>query len=37
MADIVLQAQKREATGKNKVNKLRANELVPGVIYAKDV
>ena len=36
MADIVLQAQKREATGKNKVNKLRANELVPGVIYAKD-
>lgn len=36
MAEIVLQAQKREATGKNKVNKLRANELVPGVIYAKD-
>ena len=36
MADIVLQAQKREATGKNKVNKLRAADLVPGVIYAKD-
>ena len=36
MADIVLQAQKREATGKNKVNKLRNEELIPGVIYAKD-
>lgn len=35
MAEIVLQAQKREATGKNKVNKLRNEELVPAVIYAK--
>lgn len=35
MANIVLQAQKREATGKNKVNKLRNEELVPAVIYAK--
>ena len=36
MAELVLQAEKREATGKNKVNKLRAAELIPGVIYAKD-
>ena len=36
MAELVLQAEKREATGKNKVNKLRAAELVPGVVYAKD-
>lgn len=36
MAEIVLQAQKREATGKNKVNKLREAELIPGVVYAKD-
>lgn len=36
MAELVLQAEKREATGKNKVNKLRAAELIPGVVYAKD-
>lgn len=36
MADIVLQAQRRDATGKNKVNKLRSEEFIPGVIYAKD-
>ena len=36
MAKIVLQAEKREATGKNKVNKLRSNELIPGVVYAKN-
>lgn len=36
MAELVLQAEKREATGKNKVNKLREAELIPGVIYAKD-
>ena len=35
MAEIVLQAHHREATGKNKVNKLRNEELVPAVIYAK--
>nr|WP_072537547.1 50S ribosomal protein L25 [Anaerococcus mediterraneensis] len=36
MANIVLQAQKREATGKNKVNKLRDQELIPAVVYAKN-
>ncbi|WP_296125943.1 50S ribosomal protein L25 [uncultured Anaerococcus sp.] len=36
MANLVLQAEKREATGKNKVNKLRSNELIPGVVYAKN-
>lgn len=35
MAKIVLQAEKREATGKNQVKKLRNKELIPGVIYAK--
>ena len=35
MADLVLNANKREATGKNKVNKIRQEELIPGVIYAK--
>lgn len=35
MADLVLNANNREATGKNKVNKLRNEELIPGVIYAK--
>lgn len=35
MADLLLNANKREATGKNKVNKLRQEELIPGVIYAK--
>jgi large subunit ribosomal protein L25 len=37
MADIVLKAQVREAVGKNKVNKLRQQSIVPGVVYAKDV
>ena len=36
MANLVLQAQKREATGKNKVNKLRNQELIPAVVYAKN-
>lgn len=36
MAELVLQAEKREDTGKNKVNKLREAELIPGVVYAKD-
>lgn len=36
MAKIVLQAEKREATGKNQVKKIRKNELIPGVIYAKN-
>lgn len=36
MADIVLTAGKREGVGKNKVDKLRRNELIPGVVYAKD-
>lgn len=36
MADIVLQAQKRDAVGKNKVNKLRQEAIVPGVVYAKE-
>lgn len=36
MADIVLNAQKRDAVGKNKVNKLRQQAIVPGVVYAKD-
>lgn len=35
MADLLLNANKREATGKNKVNKLRQEELIPGVIYAR--
>ena len=35
MADLVLNANNREVTGKNKVNKLRAEELIPGVVYAK--
>lgn len=36
MADLKLQAHKREAVGKNKVNKLRQQAIVPGVVYAKD-
>lgn len=36
MAKIVLQADKREATGKNEVKKIRNKELIPGVIYAKN-
>lgn len=36
MADIVLEAQVRDAVGKNKVNKLRQQAIVPGVVYAKD-
>ena len=36
MAKIVLQAEKREATGKNQVKKIRKKELIPGVIYAKN-
>ena len=36
MAKIVLQAEKREATGKNQVKKLRNKELIPGVIYGKN-
>lgn len=36
MADIILQAEKREAVGKNKVNKLRQQSIIPGVVYAKN-
>ena len=36
MADIVLVSEKREAVGKNKVNKLRQQAIVPGVVYGKD-
>ncbi|MDY3738313.1 MAG: 50S ribosomal protein L25 [Peptoniphilaceae bacterium] len=36
MAELVVNASLREAVGKNKVNKIRNNNLVPGVIYAKD-
>ncbi|WP_296112096.1 50S ribosomal protein L25 [uncultured Anaerococcus sp.] len=36
MAKIVLQADKRTATGKNQVKKIRNNELIPGVVYAKN-
>ena len=36
MADIVLKSEKREAVGKNKVNKLRQQAIVPGVVYGKD-
>ena len=36
MANLVLQAEKREATGKNQVKKIRDQELIPGVIYAKN-
>lgn len=36
MADLVLNANKREAIGKNKVNKLRAEDIIPGVVYAKN-
>ena len=32
MADIVLVSEKREAVGKNKVNKLRQQAIVPGVV-----
>ncbi|MDO5689838.1 MAG: 50S ribosomal protein L25 [Tissierellia bacterium] len=35
MADIKLQAQVREGKGKNKVDKLRAEQNIPGVIYGK--
>lgn len=36
MADIVLKSEKREAVGKNQVNKLRQQAIVPGVVYGKD-
>ena len=36
MAKLVLQANNRQATGKNQVKKLRNQELIPGVIYAKN-
>lgn len=36
MADFNLLAQNRDAVGKNKVNKLRQQSIVPGVVYAKD-
>ena len=36
MANLVLQAEKRVATGKNQVKKIRDQELIPGVIYAKN-
>lgn len=33
--NIILDAQKRDGIGKNKVNKLRNQDLIPAVIYAK--
>lgn len=35
MADIKLAVEQREVTGKNKVDKLRQEKLIPGVIYQK--
>lgn len=35
MTDFILNLQKREGLGKNKVDKVRAEGMVPGVIYAK--
>ncbi len=35
MADIKLNAQIREGLGKNKVDKLRVDQIVPGVMYGK--
>lgn len=35
MTDLILNLQKREGLGKNKVDKVRAEGMVPGVIYAK--
>lgn len=35
MANIVLKAEKREAAGKNKVDKLRVQGLIPAVVYRK--
>lgn len=36
MADHKLQAELREAQGKNQVDKLRANGILPGVLYQRD-
>ena len=35
MADIKLNASKRESLGKNQVNKLRGEKLVPGILYKR--
>ncbi|MDO5718135.1 MAG: 50S ribosomal protein L25 [Tissierellia bacterium] len=35
MAEIKLNAEMRDSIGKNKVNKLRAKQIIPGVIYGK--
>lgn len=35
MSKLVLDLKKREEQGKNQVDKLRANQLIPGVIYSK--
>lgn len=35
MADIKLNASKRESLGKNQVNKLREEKLVPGILYKR--
>ena len=35
MADFKLEAKKREGLGKNKVDKMRVEKLVPSVIYSK--
>ena len=35
MTDLILNLQKREGLGKNKVDKIRNEQLVPGVLYTK--
>lgn len=36
MSQIVLKSNKREAVGKNQVNKLRQEKLIPGVVYVHE-
>lgn len=35
MADFTLNCAKRESVGKNKVNKLRTEKIIPGIVYSK--
>ena len=35
MAQIKMQIEKREETGSNKVNKMRAKDMIPGVLYSR--
>lgn len=37
MAAIKMQIEKREKTGKNKVNKMRDNDIIPAVLYSRGV